>query len=50
MERRARPSDRKKTAEEIAQEERERLELLEVLYKSSFIDLFTDNLLIAKYL
>ncbi|CAA6657331.1 unnamed protein product [Spirodela intermedia] len=29
MERRARPSDRKKTAEEIAQDERERLEFLE---------------------
>ena len=33
MERRARPSDRKKTAEEIAQDERERLESLEVLLK-----------------
>lgn len=34
MEIRARPSDRTKTPEEIAQEERERLELLEVFYYS----------------
>ena len=37
MEIRARPSDRTKTPEEIAQEERERLEQLEVFYDCNHV-------------